>query len=108
MRNFKTLALVGVIGVFALASDASACHKKKCACPTTTTVVACAPAPVVECAPVKKKCFSMPKVAMPKIGCHKKAVATCAAPVGYAAPVAYAAPSYASPQASAQASGQGM
>ena len=103
MRNLKTLALAGVIGVFALASDASACHKKKCACPTTTVVYA--PAPVVECAPVKaKKCH------MPKMGCHKKAVATCAAPVGYAAPMAYSAP-MASPQggyASPQASGQRM
>ncbi len=103
MRNLKTLALAGVIGVFALAGDASACHKKKCACPTTTTVVCAAPAPVVECAPAKK--CHMPK--MPKMGCHKKAVATCA-PVAYAAPASYAAPTYASPQASAQASGQGM
>ena len=67
MRNLKTLAFAGLLGVFAMASDASACHKKKCACPTTTTVV-CAPAPVVECAPVKQKC----KMSMPKL-CHKKA-----------------------------------
>ena len=104
MRTLKTLALAGMIGAFALAGDASACHKKKCACPTTTVV--CAPAPVVECAPVKKKCH-MPKLPkMPKMGCHKSA-APCAAPVAYA-PASYAAPSYASPQASPQASGQGM
>ncbi len=102
MRNFKTLALVGVIGVFALAGDASACHKKKCACPATT--VAYVAAPVAECAPVKK--CKMPK--MPKMGCHKKA-AVCA-PVAYSAP-SYGAPAYApmsSPQASGQASGQSM
>lgn len=102
MRNFKTLAFAGLVGVLGLASDASACHKKKCACPTTTVV--CAPAPVVECAPAKKKCFSMPKMKMPKLGCHKKA--ECA-PVAYAAPTTYAAP-VASPQASPQATGQGM
>ena len=96
MRNFKTLALAGMIGVFALASDASACHKKKCACPAP--VVACAPAPVVECAPVKKKCHT-PK--MPKMGCHKKAV--CAPAAYAAAPVGYSAPIMASPQASGQA-----
>ena len=102
MQALKTLALAGLLGAFALAGDASACHKKKCACPTTT-VVACAPAPVVECAPAKKKCFSMPKM-----GCHKKATAVCAAPASYA-PASYApTATYASPQASAQASGQGM
>ena len=105
MRNFKTLALAGVIGVFALASDASACHKKKCACPTPT-VAYVAPAPVVECAPVKVKKCKMPK--MPKMGCHKKAV--CAPTAYAAAPVSYGAPAMASPQASGQgmSSGQGM
>ena len=98
MRNLKTLAFAGLVGVLGFSSDASACHKSKCACP--------APAPVVTCAPVAKKChsFKMPK--LPKMGCHKQA-ATCA-PVAYAAPATYAAPTYASPQASAQASGQGM
>ena len=106
MRNLKTLVFAGLVGVLGLASDASACHKSKCACPAPVTTVVCAPAPVVECAPVKKKChFSMPKMSMPKLGCHKKAAC---APVAYAAPT-YAAPTtYASPQASAQASGQGM
>ena len=104
MRNLKTLALAGVIGVFALASDASACHKKKCACPAPAPVVVCAPAPVVECAPAKKCHFKMPK--MPKMGCHKSA--PVCAPVAYSAPASYAPATYASPQASAQASGQGM
>ena len=100
MQTIKTLALAGLLGAFAFTSDASACHKKKCACPTTT-VAYVAPAPVVECAPAKKKCFSGMK-----LGCHKKAVAACPT-VAYAAPVSYAAP-MASPQASAQASRQGM
>ena len=107
MRNLKTLAFAGLVGVLGLASDASACHKKKCACPAPVTTVVCAPAPVAECAPAPaKKChMKMPK--MPKLGCHKKA-AECA-PVAYSAPATYAAPtSYASPQASPQASGQGM
>ena len=114
MRNLKTIAFAGLIGVFALAGDASACHKKKCACPTTTTVVCapapvveCVPAPVVECAPAKKKCcFKMPKMHMPKLGCHKKAeCAPVAYETTYGAPTTYASPQgYASPQAS----GQGM
>ncbi len=99
MRNLKTLVLAGVIGVFALASDASACHKKKCTC-ATTTVAYVAPAPVVECAPVKTKKCHMPKMH------HKKAA--CAPTAYAAAPVSYGAPVMASPQASAQASRQGM
>ncbi len=85
--RFATLAFAGLFGSLVLTSDASACHKKKCACAPTTTVV-CEPAPV-----------KVKKVKMAK--CHK-AKATCA-PVAYA-PTTYAAPmSYASPQASAQA-----
>ena len=101
MRTLKTVAFAGLLGAFALTADASACHKKKCACPAPAPVVECAPAPVVECAPAPKKChMKLPK--MPKLGCHKKAapVAECA-PVSYA-PVAYSAPAMASPQASAQ------
>lgn len=116
-RHMMILSLAGVFGLVLSAGDASACCKKKCtpAC-APAPVVACAPAPapVVTCAPAPvacapaKKCGGM-KFKMPKMGglCHKKAAPACAA-----APVAYYAPaaSYASPQASAQsyASGQGM
>ncbi|WP_435005305.1 hypothetical protein P12x_003200 [Tundrisphaera lichenicola] len=109
MRHLTTLALAGLFGGLLLASDASACHKKKCPAPAPVcepAPVVCEPAPVVcEPAPVvcetpKKKChFKMPKM---KFGCHKKA--ECA-PVAYE----YAAPvHYATPQATPQASGQGM
>ncbi len=91
MRNLKTLAFAGLFGTLMLAGDASACHKKKCACPAPAPV-ACAPAPVVACAPAPKKCH----MKMPKMKHHAKA--TCA-PVAYAAaPVAYATQGYSSPQ----------
>ena len=103
MRNLMTLALAGLFGGFLLVGDASACHKKKCACPAPAPV--CAPAPVVYCPPpapvcppVKKTChFKMPKMS---IGHHKKAAC---APIY----TTYAAPAYA-PMASGQASPQGM
>lgn len=87
------------------AADASACcHKKACPAPCPPPVPVCEPV----CAPVKKKCFSMPKICMPKmhmpkLGCHKKAV--CApAPTCNTCEVAYAAPqTWAAPQATPQA-----
>ena len=109
MRRFL-LTFVTLSAAALFASDASACHKKACT-PACAPVAVCAPAPVVECAPVvaecapvKKCCFKMPKFKMPKFGglCHKKAA--CAAPVACepcAAPAVYEAP-MASPQASPQ------
>ena len=101
MRNLKTLALAGLVGTLFLASDASACHKKKCAC-APAPVATCAPAPVVECAPAPKKCH----MKMPKMKHHAKAAC---APATYAyAPTTYAAPaSYATPQATPQAAPMG-
>ena len=106
MRHLMTFALAGLFGGLLFASDASACHKKKCPCPAPAPVcapvVVCAPAPAPVCEPVEKKChFKMPKM---KFGCHKKAacapVETCATPTYY--------PTYAAPMSSPQASGQGM
>ncbi|WP_422926694.1 hypothetical protein [Singulisphaera sp. PoT] len=114
-RQLTILALTGVIGSLVLSSDASACHKKKCAAPAPACVVAapapcyvpapapvCAPAPVA-CAPAPKKCgfggFKMPKF---KLGCHKKQAVVCAAPV-YAAPVCETV----APSAQVLPSGQG-
>jgi hypothetical protein len=108
MRHLSTLALAGLFGGLLLVGDASACHKKKCACPAPVAYCApapvayCAPAPVAYCAPApvvcetpKPKChFKMPKMSF---GCHKKVAPTCAtyAPVyEYAAPVV----SYPTPQ----------
>ena len=111
MRHLSTLALAGLFGALLLVSDASACHKKKCPCPAPAPVCApapapvCAPAPAPVCETPKKKChFKMPKMHMPKFSlCHKKAAPvcepTCAAPVYE---------TYATPQASPQASHQGM
>ena len=115
MRRFL-LTFATLSAAAFLAGDASACCKKKVAC---EPVAVCAPAPVVECAPVvvecapapKKCCFKMPKFKMPKMGgfCHKKA-ACAPAPVceTYAPAPVYAAPQ-ASPQImpTAQASMQG-
>ena len=119
-RHLLTLALAGVFGVLA-ASDASACHLKKCGhkpapAPCVVVVPCPPPAPVCEpvpvCAPTPKcglfkhlggcghKKFKMPSL------CHKKAVCEPAPVVceTYApAPVVYAAP-----QASAQATPQAM
>lgn len=112
MRKLVALALAGLFGSFFAASDASACHKKKCATPCETVVAApvcapapvcvpppapvCEPAPVVCEAPKAKKChFKMPKM---KFGCHKKAACETVSYTAYA-PTTYAAPqSYASPQ----------
>ena len=82
-----------------LVGDASACHKKTCACPPPAPV--CAPAPVVCEAPKAKHHFKMPKM---KLGHHKKAAACeTYAPTAYAAPASYATPqSYPSGQASHQ------
>lgn len=101
-RTILSLAGAGLVGVL-MAGDASACHKTK--------VAACAPAPVAVCeAPAKKKCFKMPRIKMPKLGCHKKAacapapVAVCEAAPVYVHTVAetYSAPqSYAAPQTAA-------
>jgi hypothetical protein len=104
MRHLSTLALAGLFGSLLLAGDASACHKKKCACPAPAPV--CAPAPVMVCAPApvcapKKTChFKMPKMTMPKL-CHKKA--TCA-PMVYEtmAPMTPMATPQATPQATMQ------
>ncbi len=101
MRHLTTLALAGLFGGLLFVGDASACHKKKCACPAPAPVVTCPPpAPVCEpvCAPKTKTChFKMPKMHMPKISlCHKKAAAC---PVVYET---YSAPATATPQASGQ------
>ena len=118
-RYLLTLALAGVFGVLA-ASDASACHKKKCGhapAPTPCVVVEPCPPPPP---PVCEVVAPAPKCGMfkhlggcghkkMKMGglCHKKA-ACAPAPVvcETAAPAYYATPS---PQASAQgmATGQG-
>lgn len=109
-RQLIVLAAAGLLGVFA-ASDAQACHKKKCAAPATCAqpvqcVVVeqpCPPPAPAPCPPPAKKChFKLPK---PKFNlCHKK---PACAPAPTCAPVVYeAAPVYAAPQASAQASPQ--
>jgi hypothetical protein len=103
MRHLSTLALAGLFGGLLLVGDASACHKKKCACPAPVTYcapapVVCAPAPVVCAAPKAKHHFKMPKISL----CHKTAAPACAT-YGYAAPVSYATPqSYPTGQASHQ------
>lgn len=104
-RHLLTLVLTGVFGAFALVSDASACHKKKCApapaC-APAPVVCAAPAPVVcEPAPAKKCCFK--KAGGHKLFaggfCHKKkvcaepVVVACPAPAPMVVPSAQAAPS---------------
>jgi hypothetical protein len=74
-RSFLTLAAAAALGLLMTAGEASACHKKKCPCPTP---VVCVPPPVV-CAP---KPVCAPKV---KHGCKlfaHKPKATCA-PVAY-------------------------
>ena len=103
-RNILTLSFAAVLGLVAFSSDASACHKKKCACPAPVATCApapvtyCAPAPVVACAPAPKKCgLKMPKMPKMSFG-HKKAAC---APATYVA-----APTYVT--ATPQASGQGM
>ena len=97
MRHSLTLAAAAVFGLF-FAADASACHKKKCACPTEPVCaapapVACAPAPVA-CAPAKKCGFKL------HLGCKKKAVsAPVCETVAYAsAPVMASGQTYASGQ----------
>src|SRR3954453_18962082 len=61
-RQLLTLAVAGVLGVL-VASEAQACHKKKCACPPPASVcvvetVPCPPpAPVCEPAPKKSVLF---------------------------------------------------
>jgi hypothetical protein len=75
-RSFLTLAAVAM-GLLMTTGEASACHKKKCACPTP---VVCVPPPVVVCAP---KPVCAPKVKHGhKLFAHKPK-ATCAAPVAY-------------------------
>jgi hypothetical protein len=102
-RHLFTAALALTFGVLMMASDASACHKRKAACaPACAPVAYCAPAP---CPAPRKHCF---KTAKHRRGglCHKKAacqqVVYAPAPCGvYAAPqVSYAAPqaAYAAPQ----------
>jgi hypothetical protein len=103
-RHLLTAALALTFGVLMMASDASACHKRKAACaPAACAPVSyCAPAP---CPAPKKHCFKMPKLKRGGL-CHKKAnceqVVYAPAPCGaYAAPqAAYAAPqaAYAAPQ----------
>lgn len=113
-RQLTVLALAGIIGTLMLSSDASACHKKRCAAPTACVVAAPAPCvvaapapcpPPVACAP-KKHCFSGFK--LPKFkgfGCHKQQ-AVCATPVVYESAPVYAAPQ-AIPSAQTLPSGQG-
>jgi hypothetical protein len=126
VRHLTTMALAGILGSVLMVGNAEACHRKNCrhaapvACATPvvcTTLVACPaprPAPCVKpvatCKPVKQtcapkvKCFTLPKLCLPKF-CQKKTCAptpvvlACATPVSYAAPVGYPV---ASPQASAQ------
>jgi hypothetical protein len=102
--RISTLALAGLFGGLLLAGDASACHKKKCACPAPAPVAVCAPAPVVACAPAPKAKHHMK---MPKMTMHHKKTATVCATYAptYSAPVSYPTPqSVPTPQAT----GQGM
>ncbi len=96
MRHLTTLALAGLFGGLLFASDASACHKKKCACPAPAPV--CAPAPAPVCAPAPKTChFKMPKMHMPKFSlCHKKAACETVYET-------YSPPTMATPQSTPQA-----
>lgn len=109
-RHLIVLAVAGLFGALA-ASDAQACHKKKCPapCPPPAPCVVVQPCPppcpppVCEPCPPPKKChfkFKMPKLNL----CHKKPA--CPPPP---CPVAYeAAPVYAAPQASGQAHASGQ
>lgn len=99
-RHLLIVAVLGFFGVLGLSSDASACHKKKCAPAPCAPAPCAAPAPcVVEtCPPPAPVCEPAPKGCHKKFklfGCFKKK--SCAAPVVYAAPcaapVVYAAPS---------------
>lgn len=77
MKRHLSIALLGLAGLLGSLGTAEACHKKKQACPPPVVVCepvpVCAPQPV--CPPARKKCcFKMPKIKMPKRGCHKKAV----------------------------------
>ena len=120
-RHLLILALAGVFGILA-ASDASACHKKKCGhvpAPTPCVVVEPCPPPAPVCEPVPV-CAPTPKCGLFKhlggcghkkmnIGglCHKRAACAPAQVVcETSAPTYYPAPAP-SPQASGQASGQG-
>lgn len=97
-KLFSTLTLAAALGFVLLAGDASACHKKaKCPTPCAAPApIICAPVPV--CKPVKTCHFKMPKVKLPKMGCHK-AKAVCAAPVYYSAAPAV---NYPTPQGTPQ------
>lgn len=111
-RTLIVLALAGLFGAF-VATDAQACHKKKCApaCPPAPCVVEAPvcppPAPVCEPAPcAPKKChFKLPKFKLPSL-CHKKPACEPAPVACEAAPApvyaaAQSAPVYAAPQVTA-------
>src|SRR5947209_3707260 len=105
-RYLIAVAVVGLLGALS-ASDAQACHKKKCAAPTAC-VEPCPPPPPPVCVPCppKKKCHFK----MPKFGglCHKKpACAPAPCPVAYESAPVYAAPQ-GSPQGSPQAYASGQ
>lgn len=124
MRKILLMAAVLGLGLTVSASDANACHKKNaapCAQPCPPPPPPCpppappCPPPAPPCPPPAKKCcFKMPKMKMPKMGCHKKAPAPCPQPVVmqhayYAAPTpapqSYVTPApqaYGAPQASGQ------
>jgi len=100
MRHLFTLALGGLLGVCLLASDAEACHKKKCGGGCGGGQVVCAqPVAYASCGHKAKKCGG---------GCHKQRK-TCAAPVmacntgyAYGGGYAYSGYSYGAPMASGQ------
>lgn len=122
-RHLLTLALVGALGVL-MASDARACHKKRCPhpCPPPAPVCEVVPPP---CPPtpvcvVEPTCAPAPKCgllrhqagcghARPKLKlnlCHKRPACPPPAPVCCeSAPVVYAAAQavYAAPQAAPSA-----
>lgn len=114
-RHLTMLALAGLIGASVLATEASACHKKKkceCppapACPAPVVYEPCPPPePVCEpCPPPKKKCALFSKMFAKKKKCEPVACPTpCPAPVAYySAPAPYYAPA---PSGQYLGSGQG-
>jgi hypothetical protein len=103
-RHLSLLALGGILGLFLMAGDAEACHKKTCGSAPVVCVKP-VPPPCVKttCAPRPKKCCLSGLFA--GLG-HKKscapAPAPCATPVVYARSYPAVAPSgqtWAAPQA---------
>src|SRR5262245_5223023 len=105
-RHLMASVAVGVLGLALSASEAQACHRKKCHCPTPCVAVQpCPPPPPAPCPPPvackPKHHFKLCSFKMPKIKFHHaKGCAPAPAPcaTGYAATVAWApAPAYAAP-----------